>query len=69
MPQSTSGRVSREKRGRIMLIGPDRVAKRDQFDAHEAHRLGLVQVVLASADAQEGLRAMLERRPGDFKGR
>jgi enoyl-CoA hydratase/carnithine racemase len=95
----------------------------DPFDAHEAHRLGLVQEVLASEellpralklaeriaaqaplgvqatlasarravregeaaaaddlhptvarlmaseDAQEGLRAMLERRPGDFKGR
>lgn len=95
----------------------------DEFDAHEAYRLGLVQEVLASEellpralklaeriaaqaplgvqatlasarqavgegeaaaatelhqrltrlmtseDAQEGLRAMLERRPGDFQGR
>lgn len=95
----------------------------DEFDAHEAYRLGLVQEVLASEelmpralqlaeriaaqaplgvqatlasarlaisqgeqaaldglppvvrelmaseDAQEGLRAMQERRPGDFKGR
>lgn len=95
----------------------------DEFDAHEAYRLGLVQEVLASEelmpralalaeriaaqaplgvqatlasarqavhegeatalanlqptvtrlmaseDAQEGLHAMLERRPGDFKGR
>jgi enoyl-CoA hydratase/carnithine racemase len=95
----------------------------DQFDAHEAYRLGLVQEVLASEDlmpqalrlaeriaaqaplavqatlasarqavhegeaaaianlqlnvarlmdsedAQEGLRAMQERRPGNFKGR
>jgi hypothetical protein len=24
---------------------------------------------MASADAQEGVQAMLERRPGDFKGR
>lgn len=94
----------------------------DEFDAHEAYRLGLIQQVLASedlldraiwmaeriaaqaplgvqatlasarqavtegqeaaaaslqptvtrlmasADAQEGVRAMLERRPGDFKG-
>ncbi|UTW08341.1 crotonase/enoyl-CoA hydratase family protein [Pseudomonas benzenivorans] len=95
----------------------------DEFDAHEAYRLGLVQEVvasedlmpralrlaervaaqaplgvqatlasarqavrdgevaaaaslhpnvvrlMASEDAQEGLRAMQERRPGDFKGR
>ncbi|MCY1525055.1 2,3-dehydroadipyl-CoA hydratase [compost metagenome] len=32
MPQSTSGRVSREKRGQIMLIGLDRAAKRNAFD-------------------------------------
>ncbi|SDH64907.1 Enoyl-CoA hydratase/carnithine racemase [Pseudomonas benzenivorans] len=32
MTQSTSGRVSREKRGRIMLIGLDRAAKRNAFD-------------------------------------
>jgi hypothetical protein len=25
--------------------------------------------LMASEDTQEGLRAMLERRPGDFKGR
>lgn len=32
MTQSTSGRVSREKRGQIMLIGLDRAAKRNAFD-------------------------------------
>jgi len=32
MTQSTSGRVSREKRGHIMLIGLDRTAKRNAFD-------------------------------------
>ena len=32
MTQSTSGRVSREKRGQIMLIGLDRASKRNAFD-------------------------------------
>ena len=32
MPQSTSGRVSREKRGHLLLIGLDRPAKRNAFD-------------------------------------
>lgn len=32
MTQSTSGRVSRGQRGRIMLIGLGRVAKRNAFD-------------------------------------
>lgn len=32
MTSSTSGRVSREKRGHIMLIGLDRPAKRNAFD-------------------------------------
>ena len=32
MTPSTSGRVSREKRGPIMLIGLDRAAKRNAFD-------------------------------------
>ena len=32
MTTSTAGRVSREKRGHIMLIGLDRVAKRNAFD-------------------------------------
>jgi len=32
MSQSTSGRVSREKRGHIMLIGLDRTSKRNAFD-------------------------------------
>ncbi|AYC33220.1 enoyl-CoA hydratase [Pseudomonas cavernae] len=32
MTQSSSGRVSREKRGHIMLIGVDRSAKRNAFD-------------------------------------
>ncbi|WP_137886828.1 crotonase/enoyl-CoA hydratase family protein [Pseudomonas sp. 2FE] len=32
MTQSSSGRVSREKRGHIMLIGLDRAAKRNAFD-------------------------------------
>ncbi|WP_137817750.1 crotonase/enoyl-CoA hydratase family protein [Pseudomonas sp. 2FG] len=32
MTQSSSGRVSREKRGHIMLIGLDRTAKRNAFD-------------------------------------
>jgi enoyl-CoA hydratase len=32
MTQNTSGRVSREKRGQIMLIGLDRASKRNAFD-------------------------------------
>ncbi|WP_044874245.1 crotonase/enoyl-CoA hydratase family protein [Pseudomonas sp. LFM046] len=32
MPSSSAGRVSREKRGHIMLIGLDRPAKRNAFD-------------------------------------
>lgn len=32
MPSSSVGRVSRKKRGHIMLIGLDRVAKRNAFD-------------------------------------
>lgn len=32
MSSSTSGRVSREKRGHIMLIGLDRANKRNAFD-------------------------------------
>jgi enoyl-CoA hydratase len=39
----------------------------DEFDAHEAYRMGLVQEVMASEDTQEGLQAMLERRPGNFQ--
>ncbi|MBP8204087.1 MAG: enoyl-CoA hydratase, partial [Pseudomonas sp.] len=32
MTQSNSGRVSREKRGQIMMIGLDRASKRNAFD-------------------------------------
>lgn len=32
MTESTAGRVSREKRGHVMLIGLDRAAKRNAFD-------------------------------------
>src|SRR5260370_1108964 len=89
MNQPDCSRVSRERRGHVLLIGLDRVVKRnarfaqmevqrgifpfggatlrlhqvagwgnamrwlltgDEFDAHEALRLGLVQEVMASED-------------------
>ena len=41
MPQSSSGRVSREKRGHLLLIGLDRPAKRNAFDLDLLNDLSL----------------------------
>ncbi|RJG13414.1 enoyl-CoA hydratase [Pseudomonas cavernicola] len=41
MPQSSSGRVSRAKRGQTMLIGLDRTAKRNAFDLNLLNDLTL----------------------------
>jgi enoyl-CoA hydratase/carnithine racemase len=41
MPSSTSGRVSREQRGHVLLIGLDRVAKRNAFDVELLNDLSL----------------------------
>src|SRR3984885_13624400 len=39
----------------------------DEFDAAEAHRIGLVQQV--AADAAEGVQSFIERRQAQFQGR
>jgi len=41
MPSSTNGQVSREQRGHVMLIGLDRVAKRNAFDLDLLNELSL----------------------------
>jgi enoyl-CoA hydratase len=41
MPSSTSGRVSREQRGHVLLIGLDRIAKRNAFDVDLLNDLSL----------------------------
>lgn len=38
------GRVSREVRGSLLLIGLDRAAKRNAFDSHMIHDLSLALI-------------------------
>jgi enoyl-CoA hydratase/carnithine racemase len=45
-----------------------RQAVQEGVDAASASLLATMRRLMSSNDAQEGVRAMLERRPGDFKG-
>jgi len=66
------GRISLDRRGHMPVIGADRAARRNAFDVPSAAAARLFRdlaFLVASEDMQQGLRAFLERRPGELRGR
>jgi len=55
----STGNISLERRGHVLLGGLDRAAR----------VLPDVPPLMARDDGQEGLRAFVERRPGTLRGR
>ena len=63
------GRITTERQGHVLLIGLDRVAKRNAFDRVIQQFLPDLQEIMQSEDIKEGILSFIERRPGNFKGR